>query len=114
MQLPKSSSNIYPRSVENIKAILAFYFPFENHTEIAETAVQLHEKRGVDLNQLEHTAMFVAKYRNEIRKIITSQSLWNLMRDTRDALFVPSEKWEISNGTHTPKLQALNKWTKSL
>ncbi len=113
MQLPESSSNIYPRSVENIKAILEFYFQFETHTEITETAVQLYERRGVALNQLEYTAKFVTKHRDEIRKIITNRSLWNLMRDTRDVLFVPSQKWEIRNGTHTPKLQALENWTKS-
>lgn len=114
MQLPESSFNIYPRSVENIKAILEFYFQFETHTEITETAVQLYEKRGVNLNQLEYTAAFLVKHRDEIRKIIGSRNLWNLMRDTRDALFVPSEKWEVKNGTQTPKLHELEKWTKSL
>lgn len=114
MQLPEPSTNIYPRTVENIKSILEFYFPYETHFEIDKTAVQLHEKRGVALNQLEHTAKLVANHRDEIRKIITSSSLWNLMRDTRDVLFVPSEKWEIRNGTHTRKLQALEKWINSL
>jgi hypothetical protein len=110
MQLPEASTNIYPRTVDNIKAILEFYFPYETHSEIEETALKLYEKRGVALNQLEFTSKFVAEHTKDIAKIIASRNLWNLMRDTRDALFVAPEKWEARNGTNTPKLEALKNW----
>ena len=46
-------ANIYPRTVENIKAILLYYFPHEKHSILDGYAVKVYDERIIALNELE-------------------------------------------------------------
>ena len=113
MNFPDPSKNIYPRTRENIQAILEFYFPYETHSAVKEASKKLYEKRGVQLNQLEFTAKFLSEHHPEIKRMMVDKSLLGLMRDTRDALFNEPQQWEVRNGTNTPKIEALRDWINS-
>lgn len=113
MTSPDPSKNIFPRTRNNIQAILEYYFPFETHSAIKEASKKLYEKRGVALNQLEFTAKFLSENHLEIKRMMVDKSLWGLLRDTRDALFNETQQWEVRNGTNTPKIEILKDWINS-
>ena len=46
-------ANIYPRTIENMKAILLYYFPLEKHSIVDEYAAKVYDERIIALNQLE-------------------------------------------------------------
>lgn len=62
----------YPRSVENIKALLLHFFPNRSHSEIDEFAHKLHNERELELIEIEDVCRQVNKHfdvlKNEIRK----------------------------------------------
>ena len=60
--------DIYPRTLENIKAVLLYYFPKTSHSEIDKNAERIYDERKFRLNELEYCCEIVSKNENVIRQ----------------------------------------------
>ena len=56
MIAPNKAANIYPRSIENIRALLLHFFPKHPHSEINEFAHKLYDERKLELIEIEEVA----------------------------------------------------------
>lgn len=52
----------YPRSVENIKALLLYFFPKHPHSEIDDFSIKLYDDRKLELIEIEEVARQVNKH----------------------------------------------------
>ncbi len=59
---PDQSANIYPRSIENIRAVLLHFFPKHSHSEINEFTHKLYDERKLVLLEIEEVAKQVNKH----------------------------------------------------
>ncbi len=62
MIAPDKSANIYPRSVENVRAVLLHFFPKHAHSEINEFSHKLYDERKLELIEIEDVARQVNKH----------------------------------------------------
>ncbi len=104
MKLPNPSENIYPRSEENIRAILDHYFPTTSEKLIEESLHQLVENKKLYLNHIE----FGAKFINENEKLLDEANFSKLPSARIDfalmAIFQPRKDWHTS-GKNTERLE---------
>lgn len=55
--LPK---NIYPRTIENVRAIFLYFFPTAKNSDVDEATSEFYDDRRYDLNLIEFYAEMVA------------------------------------------------------
>ena len=85
--------NIYPRTLENIKAVLLFYFPKISHSEINASAEKVYDQRKFKLNELEHCCAVVSKNEKVIRKYYKALNLNILLIVGYDVIFEDENNW---------------------
>lgn len=108
MKLPNASENIYPRSKENIRAILDQYFPTTLDKLLEESLDQFLEKKKLSLNQIEFGAKFIIENKEileeaEFSKLPSARIHYALM-----AIFYPRKDWRTS-GNNTKRLEHFRK-----
>lgn len=108
MKLPNASENIYPRSGENIKAILDYYFSNVENELIEGSLEQLLKNKMLSLNQIEFGANFISKYKGlldeaEFSKLPSARLHYAIM-----AIFYPRKEWSTS-GTNMKRLEHFRK-----
>ena len=104
MKLPEPSENIYPRSKENIMAILEHYFPTTSDKLIEESLGQFLENKRLSLNQIEFGAKFILENEElldeaEFSNLPSARIHYALM-----AIFSPRKDWRTS-GNNTKRLE---------
>ncbi|WP_339655339.1 hypothetical protein [uncultured Maribacter sp.] len=85
--------DVYPRTLENIKAVLLFYFPRISHTEIDVNAERVYDQRKFKLNELEHCCAVVSKNEKVIRQFYKAVDLNMLLVVGHDVLFKEEICW---------------------
>ena len=85
--------NIYPRTLENIKAVLLFYFPKNSHAEINKNADRVYDQRKFQLNELEYCCEIMTKNVNLVRKYYSGIDINTLLVVGYDILFEDESKW---------------------
>jgi len=90
----KPQENIYPRSLENIKAIFLYYFKDIPHSEIDEFSKHIYDRRGLSLNEIKTIASTCINNKSFFEKhhFYRVGSLSNMFSYTRDALMVENEE----------------------
>lgn len=94
-QLPKINENIYPRNIENIKAILDFFLPSIKHGSNCYLNVM---DSGLQINQIEYAAKMVQCHLDYLTSSLNSKYLFagNLMKYAIDAIYVDQKDWKMS------------------
>jgi len=85
--------DVYPRTLENIKAVLLFYFPKTSHSEIDKNAERVYDQRKFKLNELEYCCEVVSKNEDIIRQYYRAIDLNTLLVVGYDVLFEDEKKW---------------------
>ncbi|MDO1514342.1 hypothetical protein Q2T41_16935 [Maribacter confluentis] len=85
--------NIYPRTLENIKAVLLFYFPKISHGEINASAEKVYDQRKFKLNELEYCCEVLSKNESLIREYYKSLDLNILLVVGYSVLFEDEKRW---------------------
>ncbi len=75
MQNQDHITNILPRSIENIKAVLLHYFPNRPHSEIEEYALKLLDEREFQLNEIFEVAKKVNENMDYLRTQLQDERL---------------------------------------
>ena len=92
--------NIYPRNVENIKAILLYYFPKEKHTNIDLFSDKLYDERILALNEIEYISEFISKHFLIIEPYFklkyVDSAMEVLFATCEKILFQEESEWNIS------------------
>ena len=104
MKLPEASDNIYPRSKENIRAILDHYFPTTSEKLIEESLAKLVENKKLYLNHIEFGARFIKENEKlldqaDFAELPSARIHYALM-----AVFQPRKDWSTS-GANTQRLE---------
>jgi hypothetical protein len=93
-------TNIYPRTLENIKAVLLYYFPNEKHSAINDFAATLYDDRKLELNEIE----FIAEIINTNQEVFDSlfkknyiNVLETFFNSAHQALFDEENEWSGSD-----------------
>tara|TARA_R110000796_G_scaffold133143_1_gene248677 strand:- start:58 stop:378 length:321 start_codon:yes stop_codon:yes gene_type:complete len=85
--------DIYPRTIENIKAVLLFYFPKTSHSEIDVNAERVYDQRKFKLNELEYCCDVVSKNEKVIRQFYKALDLNMFLVVGYDVLFEEEISW---------------------
>ncbi len=104
MKLPEASKNIYPRSEENIRAILDHYFPATSDKWIEESLGQFLETKKLSLNQIEYGAKFILKNKQLLDQADFSNLPSARIHYALMAIFQPRKNWHTS-GKNTERLE---------
>ena len=93
--------DIYPRTLENIKAVLLYYFPKEKHSAINEYAVELYDERKLDLNKIEYLAEIISNnislFQSHYKSHILKNVLPSYFNAAHEILYVKESEWNMSN-----------------
>ncbi len=95
--LPKKELNIYPKTEENLKALISYYFD-KYELDLTESSDYLNEKTSFSLNQIE----FILRKLNEAYEPIFSKELKGnvklvtLLKYGFNTLTKKQEDWNIS------------------
>ena len=95
IMLPKKELNIYPKTEENVKALLSFYFDKYNLKD-EDCIFKIMEHKNLSLNQLEFIARKLSESFDEIFKPFFSNgktSVSNLMKYGIDGLSKKESDW---------------------
>jgi hypothetical protein len=117
MNLPKKEFNIYPKTEENIKAILSYYFDKYLLSDKREAINFLMENNILSMNQLEFIARKLSEswlqiFENFFTEKITSFK--NLMNYGICGLTLPESKWSYSKGSSArPKIREFVEYVKN-
>lgn len=86
-------NNIYPRSLENIRAILDFYFKEFPIDEVEKYAYVLYNERKLDLDKIEYYSYVTAQSRNFLFQHLkeNGRTITNFFRYTANAINKPIE-----------------------
>lgn len=85
--------DVYPRTLENIKAVLLYYFPRASHSEINENAERVYDQRKFKLNELEYCCAIVSKNERIIRQYYSAINVNTLLVVGYDVLFKDESQW---------------------
>jgi hypothetical protein len=87
--LPKKELNIYPKSEENFKALISFYFD-SYEIDLTESIDFLNSKTSYSLNQIEYVLRKISEaYKNIFRENLKGKiTLTNLMQYGFESLTV--------------------------
>jgi hypothetical protein len=101
-------NNIYPRSLENIRAILDFYFKEYSLSEVTEYANSIHDERKWSLDKIEAYAYIISESRAFFADAFnTPSTLANLMDYAHQAIDLNEKDWK---GTVSGKLRILKEF----
>jgi hypothetical protein len=92
----KLRNDIYPRTLENIKAVLLYYFPEEKHSTINIYAAKLYDERVFQINEIEYIAEIIYNHSAIFKKHYHDLSIQATFNACYNALFVAEENWNIS------------------
>jgi hypothetical protein len=95
--LPKKELNIYPKSEENFKALISFYFD-SYEIDLTESIDFLNSKTSYSLNQIEYVLRKISEaYKNIFRENLKGKiTLTNLMQYGFESLTVVEKDWRRS------------------
>lgn len=99
MILPKRELNVYPKTEENVNAVLSFYFDKYLLFDKKEGVKYIMENDNLSMNQIEFIARKLSECYPEIFKnhfIIKTTSFANIMHLGILGLTVPDIKWGYS------------------
>ena len=85
--------DVYPRTLENIKAVLLYYFPKSSHSEVNTNAERVYEQRKFQLNELEYCCKITSNNVDLIRKYYNGIDINTLLVVGYDVLFKDESKW---------------------
>lgn len=102
MKLPDPSENIYPRSRENISAILIHYFPQESDNTIGQSVNQFLENKTFSLNQIEFGAKFASENKHLLDQAKISKQPYPRIKFALEAVFFPESEWTVWGETAVP------------
>tara|TARA_R110002049_G_scaffold168278_2_gene334849 strand:- start:1181 stop:1501 length:321 start_codon:yes stop_codon:yes gene_type:complete len=91
--------DVYPRTLENIKAVLLYYFPKASHSEININSERIYDQRKFNLNELEYCCEVVSKNEPVIRQFYKSIDINILLVVGYDVLFKDESSWGGSERT---------------
>lgn len=91
-------NNIYPRTEENIEAVLLFYFPNEKHSVVKTLSYQLYDERKLKLNEIEYLAEVISVNMSFFKEHINLNVLTavNLINLAYQAIYLNEEEWSGS------------------
>ena len=90
-------NNIYPRSSENIKAILDFYFKDYSISDVSEYATLIHNERKWSLDEIEYFAYIVSESTVFFAEALkTPPTLSNLFNYTQQTICLKEVEWRGS------------------
>ena len=95
--------DVYPRTLENIKAVLLYYFPKASNSEINENAERVYDQRKFKLNELEYCCAIVSKNEKLIRQYYKVIDINTLLVVGYDVLFKEEGSWGGSDRTRKIK-----------
>ena len=101
--------DIYPRTLENITAVLLYYFPKFSHSEIDKNAERVYDQRKFQLNELEHCCEITTKNVDLIRQYYQGIDINTLLYVGRGVLF---EDESTLTGDRGKKLKAIKEGLK--
>jgi hypothetical protein len=104
MILPKASENLYPRSRENFKAILAHYFPRVPDEDIEKSIELLMKNKSLSLNQVEFGARFTIENEELLNKAEFSKLPSARIHYAVMSIFFSKEQWNTS-GANMQRLE---------
>lgn len=95
--LPKKELNIYPKSEENFKALISFYFD-TYEIDLTESVEFLNEKTSFSLNQIEFVLRKISEaYKSIFRENLNGKiKLTNLMSYGFETLTLEPRNWKRS------------------
>lgn len=98
MTTPNKTANIYPRSLENIRALLLHFFPDHSHSEVNDFTHELYNNRRLELNEIEFVARQVQKHYDVLQADLRPDQLTlsNAFGYGEDAIY----KFPKLNGSH--------------
>jgi hypothetical protein len=102
--------DVYPRTLENITAVLLHYFPNKSHTEINKNAERIYDQRKFKLNELEYCAEIVTKNEDLIRQYYNGLDINILLVIGYDVLFEDESTWRT--GDRARKLRGIKEGLK--
>ena len=102
--------DIYSRTLENIRAVLLYYFPKSSHSEVNKNAERVYEERKMKLNELEYCCEIVTKNEDLIREYYRGIDINTLVVVGYDVLFEDESKW--GGVQRRDKLKAIKKGLK--
>lgn len=105
--LPKKELNIYPKTDENIKALISYYFD-DYEVDFSESVSFLNQKTAVTLNQMEFVVQklseaYLKVFREELNGTIR---LTTLLSYGFEALTINEADWQGSK----PRIQITKKF----
>lgn len=117
MILPKKEFNIYPKTEENIKAVLSYYLDKYLLFEKEEAITFLMENDILSMNQLEFIARKLSESWQQIFENFfngKTTSFKNLMNYGICGLTLPESKWTYSKGSSArPKIREFIEYVKN-
>lgn len=95
--IPKKDLNIYPKSEENYKALISFYFD-SYEIDLTESVEFLNEKTSFSLNQIEFVLRKISEaYKSIFRENLNGKiKLTNLMSYGFETLTLEPRNWKRS------------------
>jgi hypothetical protein len=89
--------DIYSRTLENIKAVLLFYFPNETHGSINNFADKVYDERIIALNQLEWLCEVIDKNKELFRRLYPRRdNMASTISMAFTAVFKQESEWNFS------------------
>jgi type I site-specific restriction-modification system R (restriction) subunit len=90
-------NNIYPRSLENINAILNFYFKDYPISQLEDCATLFHNDRKLSLDQIESYAYTVSESKMFFEEVFkTPSTMHNLIDYVHQVIELPEGQWQGS------------------
>ena len=89
--------DIYPRTLENIKAVLLYYFPNESHTSINKYAKKVYDSRELPLNELEWLCETIVNNKDLLDELYPKGAdMSSLIGNFNEALLNDESTWRRS------------------
>ena len=91
-------NNVYPRSLENIKAIVSYYFKGYKLSEIEEFAFQIYDDNKLSLDRIEYYAYLISQSDQFFKHHLKGSGLTisNLYNYTSQVIEKEEDNWEGS------------------
>jgi len=99
--------DVYPRTIENIRAVLLYYFPKTSFSEIDKNAERVYDERKFKLNELEYCCEIATKNVDLIRQYYCGIDVNTLLLVGREVLFEDESTW--GGDERRKKLEAIKK-----
>lgn len=104
-------NTIYPRSLENIRAILDFYFRDYSISDVSEYAALVHNERKWSLDEIEHFAYIISESRAFFAEALNiPATLSNLFDYAQQAICLKEIEWRGSITGRIPILKAFRSY----